>query len=59
MQEEAQLSIHSEQWVLPSGALFFMKSNKDVYQGLINYPEYPKYYEKSIMLDLHCTVKKS
>jgi hypothetical protein len=37
----------------------FMKSNKDVYQGLINYRDYPKYYEKSIMLDLHRTVKKS
>ena len=46
-------------WMLASGALFYMKSNKGVYQGLINYPDYPKYYERSIMLDLHRTVKKS
>ncbi len=45
--------------MLASGALFYMKSNKGVYQGLINYPDYPKYYERSIMLDLHRTVKKS
>ena len=30
--------------MLASGALFSMKYNRGVYQGLINYPDYPKYY---------------
>lgn len=31
-------------WMLASGALFSMKNNKGLYEGLINYPDYPKYY---------------
>lgn len=46
-------------WMLASGALFSMKNNKGLYQGLIAYPDYPQYYERPIMLDLHRTVKKS
>lgn len=45
--------------MLASGALFSMKNNKGLYDGLINYPDYPKYYEKYIMLDLPRTIRKS
>ena len=44
---------------MASGALFSMKNNRGLYQGLINYPNYPNYYERAILLDLHRTVKKS
>lgn len=46
-------------WMLASGALFSMKNNKNLYEGLIKYPQYPNYYEKPIMLDISRTIKKS
>jgi hypothetical protein len=45
--------------MLASGALFSMKNNKGLYEGLISYPDYSNYYEKYIMLDLPRTIKKS
>lgn len=45
--------------MLASGALFSMKNNRGLYDGLIDYPDYPTYYERAIMLDLHRTIKKS
>ena len=46
-------------WMLASGALFSMKNNKGLYEGLIAYPDYPNYYEKSISHDLNRTVKNT
>lgn len=35
-------------WLLASGALFSMRTNKGLYEGLVSYENYPKYYERAI-----------
>ena len=44
-------------WLLASGALFSMKNNRGLYEGLVDHEDYPIYYNKSIFHDLHRTVK--
>lgn len=46
-------------WMLASGAKFNMINNKDLYANLLNYNDYPKYFERAITQDLHRTVNKT
>ena len=45
--------------MLASGAKFNMINNKDLYNNLLNYNDYPKYFERAITQDLHRTVNKT
>lgn len=46
-------------WLLASGAKFNMINNKDLFENLLKYNDYPKYFERSILQDLHRTVNKT
>ena len=45
--------------MLASGAKFNMINNKGLFEGLLNYESYPKYYDRAIFNDLHRTVNKT
>jgi hypothetical protein len=45
-------------WMLASGALFSMNNNKGLFNILIQYPNYPDYYEKAINADVKRTITK-
>jgi hypothetical protein len=42
--------------MLASGALFSMKNSKGLYKALIEYPNYPDYYSKAIIIDTKRTI---
>jgi hypothetical protein len=44
-------------WLIASGALFALKNNPGLFNGLITYPNYPPYFEKLINLDIERTIR--
>jgi hypothetical protein len=46
-------------WMLASGALFSMTNNKGLFKILIEYPNYPDYYDKAINVDAKRTITQN